>query len=126
MKTPSHRANGRGLTERIAPDMASLPNTPTTNAADLRWLKTAEHWGEWIRFPDDRPGEPERIWLLQGGSGARFYGVGKGQIGPRHQSIYVAALWAWANRWFWTDEYGDFDILSQLACRKWVLAGGAA
>lgn len=93
--------------------------------ADLRWLGKADNWGEWIRFPDDRLGEPERIWMMRGNRYVRFYAVGKGQVGVQHHSIVAAACWAWANRWFWTDEYGEFDILSQLECRKWVLAGGA-
>lgn len=91
-----------------------------------RWLAKAEHYGEWVRFSETELAEPERVWLMKGGNGrCRFYAVGRGQVGPEHAGLYPASLWAWANRWLALDPFGDLDILGQLACRKWVLDGGA-
>lgn len=95
--------------------------------ADLRWLNKAEHWGEWVRFSETEAADPESIWMMRGGNGnVRFYAKGRGQQGPEHKSVVAATAWAWANRWLWKDEDGTLDIGGQLACRKWVLAGGAA
>ncbi len=95
-------------------------------SGDLRWLKSAEHWGEWARVPDDQSGLPESIWMMRGTNGSvRFYAVGCGQVGPRHKSVVAATAWAWANGWLWTDPNQTVDLPGQLACRTWVLAGGA-
>lgn len=94
--------------------------------ADLRWLRKAEHWGKWIRFSDSEIAEPETIWMMRGASGrVRFYAVGKGQQGPEHNSVVAASAWAWGNRWLWAEPDGSIDMGVQLACREWVLNGGA-
>lgn len=95
-------------------------------AADLRWLDKADHWGEWIRFSETEAADPESVWMMQGRNGhVRFYAKGKGQVGPDHKSVVAAAYWAWAERWLWLDQDGDLDMLGQLACRAWMLNGGA-
>lgn len=95
-------------------------------AADLRWLKKAENWGEWIRFSDTELAEPERVWMMRGSSGAvRFYAKGKGQVGEQHRHLMAASYWAWGNRWLHCNPDGGLDMLAQLACRAEVLAGGA-
>lgn len=95
-------------------------------SADVKWLEKAEHWGEWKRVPDDKPGAPESIWLLKGSNGnARFYAKGKGQVGPEHKSLVAATYWAWGNRWLWAEPDGSIDLPTQLGCRQWVSAGGA-
>ncbi len=100
--------------------------TTNTETAELRWLKKAEHWGEWLRFSETELADPESIWMMRGGNGrVRFYAKGKGQVGPEHKHVVGAAMWAWANRWLWTEPDGSLDMLRQLACRSWVLAGGA-
>lgn len=101
---------------------------PRNREAELRWLRKAEPWGEWIRFSGTEAAEPESIFMMRGINGrVRFYAKGKGQVGKEHRHTYGAALWAWANRWLWTDpETGQVDMLEQLACRRWVLDGGAA
>ncbi len=92
----------------------------------LPWLEKAEHWGEWVRFSDTEIAPPERVWMMKGANGrVRFYAVGKGQIGQEHKSVVSASAWAWANRWLWCEPDGSVDIGAQLACREWVLAGGA-
>lgn len=99
----------------------------TDREKHLRWLKKAEHWGEWVRVPDDRPGGEERVWMMRGGNGrVRFYKVGHGQQGDEHASVVAAAYWAWANGWLWTEPDGSLDILAQLACRRFVQEGGAS
>jgi len=96
------------------------------SAADLRWLREAENWGEWHRVPGDQPGVPESVWMMRGANGTvRFYAVGRGQVGQRHQSVVAATAWAWANGWLWTEPDGSIDMAGQLACREWVAAGGA-
>lgn len=93
---------------------------------DLRWLKKAEHWGEWIRFSETEAADPESVWMMRGANGrVRFYAKGRGQVGPEHGSVVAAAHWAWANRWLWLEPDGSLDMLAQLACRRWTLAGGA-
>lgn len=120
--------------------------------AGLRWLKNAEHWGgEWERFDERQEdldprevafgrtgtgtGERESIWLLKSTSGpeARFYGVGKGQIGPRHKTVYAAICWAYGNgylavapggQYFSSDGRQVDPIFHQLASREEVLSGG--
>jgi hypothetical protein len=88
----------------ITGERAPVTFTRRGRHADLRWLRYAEHWGEWVRF----------------------YMKGRGQVGDEHASVAAAASWAWANGWLWADPpYGDIDIIVQLACRNWVLAGGA-
>lgn len=97
-----------------------------TNEQHIAWLRKANHWGEWIRFSETEAADPESVWMMQGSNGrVRFYAKGEGQVGPEHQSVVVAAHWAWANRWLWLEPDGSLDMLGQLACRKWVLAGGA-
>ena len=92
----------------------------------LRWLRKAEHWGEWVRFSDTEPAEPESVWMMVGGNGrVRFYAIGRGQVGNEHASVVAATTWAWANRWLWREPDGSLDMPRQLACRRWVLAGGA-
>jgi hypothetical protein len=99
----------------------------TTAKADLRWLRKAEHWGEWVRFSDVELAPAESVWMMRGGNGSvRFYEKGKGQVGPQHQHVVAAACWAWANGWLWADPDGTVDMGSQLACRNWVMAGGVA
>lgn len=92
-------------------------------AAETKWLEAAEDWGAWVRYPDDRPGDPEWIYMRKSGSSpeVRFYAIGKGQVGAEHKSVVAATYWAYANGWLW----GDGDILFELACRAEVLAGGA-
>ena len=105
-----------------------IPGASTARRSrELRWLDKAENWGEWLRFPDDEPGDPARIWMMRGSNGkVRFYAVGQGQVGDDHASVLAASCWAWANRWLWTDpETGRLDMPGQLECRRWVLAGGA-
>lgn len=99
----------------------------TTRSPHLRWLNQAEHWGEWQRVPDDEPGAAESIWMMRGAKGrVRFYAIGKGQIGSEHAHVVAASTWAWANGWLWCEPGGGgVDLLAQLACRKWVIAGGA-
>lgn len=97
-----------------------------TRDRDLRWLGKAEHWGEWRRFSDTEAAEPESVWMMRGAGGqVRFYARGQGQVGPEHESVVAATAWAWANRWLWVDPDGTLDMPRQLACREWVLAGGA-
>lgn len=107
-----------------------MPDHDESTSVDkhLSWLTKAEHWGEWVRFSETEPAAPESIWMMRGGNGrVRFYAIGEGQVGPEHRSVVAAATWAWANRWFWTDpESGEVDILVEISCREWVLAGGAA
>lgn len=94
--------------------------------ADKKWLENAEHWGEWIRYSETElvDGPPESIWMMKSTSGpqVRFYAIGKGQVGSEHPHVVAATAWAWGNRWLMADE----DIRGQLACRAYVLAGGAA
>src|SRR5205085_6654742 len=93
--------------------------------ADLRWLNKAVHWGEWVRYPDDQSGEPERVWMMRGANGnVRFYAKGQGQQGDEHQSVVAASYWAWSNRWLEVEPDGTVDIVTQLECRTWCLAGG--
>lgn len=97
-----------------------------TKESELRWLRKADNWGEWIRFSDTELAEPESVWMMRGASGrVRFYAKGKGQVGPEHPHVMAAYYWAWGNRWLHLEPDGSLDILTQLACRKWVLDGGA-
>lgn len=94
--------------------------------ADLRWLRNAEHWGEWIRF-DETTGQRESIWLLKSTTGpqARFYAKGKGQVGPRHHAVYQATLWAYGTGYLPAEAYvDDAEMFLALACRAEVAAGG--
>lgn len=133
-----HHDLDRGPSHRTAPtppaseaDRGDNPTAPATaparnNDKHLRWLDKAEHWGEWRRFSETELAEPESIWMLSGPTGrVRFYAIGKGQVGDEHNSVVAAAYWAWANRWLWCDPWGQIDMLAQLACRQWVLDGGA-
>lgn len=100
------------------------PGPTQTNAErerDLRWLRNAEHWGEWIRFSDTELAEPERVWMMRGKNGrVRFYAKGKGQVGPEHAHIVAASYWAYGNRYL----DPDYPIGLNLAARAEVLAGG--
>jgi hypothetical protein len=99
---------------------------PDSREAHLRWIGKAENWGEWLRFSETDLAEPESMWMLSGPGGVRFYAVGKGQVGKQHKSVLAAACWAWANRWCWTEpDTGSVNMATQLACREWVLKGGA-
>lgn len=111
------------------------------STADLRWLRKAEHWGEWERFdeaPEDLDprmvahgrtstgtGERESIWLLKstGSPEARFYAVGKGQVGPRHRHVLAAVCWAYGNGYLAVCDPGEIGL--QVAAREEVLSGGA-
>lgn len=92
--------------------------------ADLKWLKGAEHWGEWERF-DETSGERESIWMMKSSASpeVRFYAVGKGQIGGRHQHVMSATCWAYATGYL--QVCSPDEIWLQIACREEVLAGGA-
>lgn len=93
----------------------------TTQAEDLRWLKKAEHWGEWLRFSETELAEPESIWMMRHTNGTvRFYAKGQGQVGPPHRHIVAATYWAYANRWI----DPEISIGHNLACRAEVAAGG--
>lgn len=94
----------------------------STRAGDLRWLRKAEHWGEWIRFSDTEIAPPESIWMLKATDSpkVRFYAIGKGQVGPEHAHVVAATCWAYANRWIRPDN----PIGDELACRAEVMAGG--
>lgn len=99
----------------------------TTQTADLKWLKNAEHWQQFERF-DEVTGEREEIFLLKSKSGpkARFYARGKGQVGPQHQYVMNAMCWAYANGYLGVvDPFDVQAVLLQLGCRAEVLAGGA-
>lgn len=96
-----------------------------TRQQELRWLRKADNWGEWLRFSETERADPERVWMMVGDGRVRFYAEGKGQVGEDHRSVVAATCWAWANRWLWTDPDGSLDMPRQLACRRWVLAGGA-
>lgn len=101
--------------------------TVARRSADLRWLRNAEHWGEWIRF-DEVTGERESVWLLKSTTSpqARFYAIGKGQVGPRHQGVYQATCWAYGTGYLPAEVYVDNTAMFlALACRAEVLAGGA-
>lgn len=93
-------------------------------SADLKWLKAAEHWREYERF-DEVTGERESIWLMKSASSpdARFYGIGRGQVGPGHASIVAATYWAYGTGYLGVCESPD-DIFHEIACREEVLAGG--
>lgn len=94
--------------------------------SDLKWLKNAEHWGEWIRF-DEGTGERESIFMLKSKSGpqVRFYARGKGQIGDRHTAVYQATCWAYGTGYLPADAYDDnARMFHALACRAEVAAGG--
>lgn len=119
---PASVATGRDNPEASEPGQR---RTPTKKDPHLRWLKKAEHWGEWVRYSDTELAPPESIWMMCGASGnVRFYAKGKGQYGDEHGSVVAAAYWAWMNRWLWTEPDGGLDILAQLACRAWCMAGG--
>lgn len=97
-------------------------------AADLRWLRNAEHWSDgWVRF-DETTGERELIWMLKSNAGpqTRFYAKGKGQIGPCHGGVYQATLWAYGSGYLPAQAYHDnAEMFLALACRAEVAAGGA-
>lgn len=93
----------------------------------LRWLKRAEHWGEWIRFAED--GEADAVWMMKSTSGprVRFYAVGRGQIGDEHAHVTAATCWAYASGYLPADAYERNEVMFlALGCRAEVLAGGVA
>lgn len=95
-------------------------------SADFRWLEKSEHWGEWERF-DEVTGERESIWMMKSTSGpqVRFYGIGKGQVGPRHKHLVAATYWGYGTGYLQVRE-DPMDIFIEIACRAEVLAGGVA
>lgn len=97
----------------------------TSQSADLKWLRNAEHWGEWERF-DEVTGERESILMLKSKSSpqVRFYAVGKGQVGEHHKHVTAATYWAYGTGYLGVVE-DPKDIAVQIACRAEVLAGGA-
>ena len=97
----------------------------TVRSADLKWLNNAEHWREFERF-DEQTGEREAVWLMKSLASpeARFYAVGKGQVGPRHQHIVAATYWAYGTGYLGVCD-DPMDIFHEIACRREVLAGGA-
>lgn len=96
----------------------------STTSADLKWLKSAEHWREFERF-DEVTGAREALWLMKstGSPEARFYAVGRGQIGPSHKSIVAANYWAYGNGYLGVCDAPD-DIFMEIACRAQVMSGG--
>lgn len=99
-------------------------DTPLNAAqrADLKWLRKADHWGEWVRFSDFEIAPPESVWMMRGARGrVRFYAVGKGQVGPEHRHVVAATCWALANGYL----DPDAPLGLSVAARAEVLAGGA-
>lgn len=94
--------------------------------AEVRWLKNADHWKQFERF-DEITGEREEIYLLKSAASpeARFYAVGKGQVGPRHKHVMAATCWAYGNGYLGVCE-DPRDIFIEIACRAEVMAGGVA
>lgn len=95
------------------------------SATDLRWLKAAEHIREYERF-DEVTGEREAIWLMKSGTSpeARFYGVGRGQVGRRHPSVLAAMVWAYWYGYLGVCERPE-DVFLEIATRAEIQAGGA-
>jgi hypothetical protein len=93
--------------------------------ADLKWLRNAEHFGEWERF-DETTGERESIWMMKSQSSpkVRFYAVGKGQVGKEHHTLVSATYWAYGTGYLGVID-DPAEIFLEIACRNEVLAGGA-
>lgn len=93
--------------------------------AHLKWLRSAEHFGEWERF-DEVTGERESIWMMKSTRGpkVRFYAVGKGQVGPEHAHLVAATYWAYGTGYLGVIDEPP-EIFLEIACRNEVLSGGA-